>query len=147
LNDSFPRALSTKVFNSSKNEILSYLSPTNGNNETNTDSELTDTDEPISNEALTSSNENSHTFEEHKNQILLLLPELKIGTDLSKIKIPAFLLEKRSLLELYADCICSHPDMFVRIDDCDTQEDRMLSVLDWYMTSFHLISQVKVFYL
>ena len=137
LGDTFPR-----VFNGAKSELLTYLTPINNhNNDTTTDSELTDTDDP------TSTDQPSDQFEEHKNQILLLLPELKIGTDLSKVKIPAFLLEKRSLLELFADCMCSHSDMFIRIDDCDTPEDRMLSVLDWYLTSFHLISQVITFLL
>ncbi len=53
-------------------------------------------------------------FEEScKNQILHLLPNLKIGMDLTKINIPTFMLESRSLLEMYADYM-NHPDLFLK---------------------------------
>jgi hypothetical protein len=53
-------------------------------------------------------------FEEScKNQILHLLPNLKIGMDLTKINIPTFMLESRSLLEMYADYM-AHPDLFIK---------------------------------
>ncbi len=89
---------------------------------------------------------NDNNSEEHKNQILQVLPELKIGMDLTKVKLPLFLFEKRSLLELFADCLLSHPDLFIKIDNIETTaEDRFLAVLDWYLTSFHKIN--KVFYI
>lgn len=48
-----------------------------------------------------------------KNQILNLLPNLKIGMDLTKINIPTFMLESRSLPEMYADYM-AHPDLFLK---------------------------------
>lgn len=42
-----------------------------------------------------------------------LLSQVKIGMDLTKVVLPTFILERRSLLEMYADYF-AHPDMFVK---------------------------------
>nr|XP_006811888.1 PREDICTED: oxysterol-binding protein-related protein 11-like [Saccoglossus kowalevskii] len=75
--------------------------------------------------------------EEHKSIILHLLSQLKLGMDLTKVVLPTFILERRSLLEMFADFM-SHPDMFLRIPSCPTAETRMLAVLEYYLCSFHV---------
>lgn len=50
--------------------------------------------------------------------------------------LPTFILEKRSLLEMYADFM-SHPDLFVAITDGSSAEDRMVRFVEYYLTSFH----------
>lgn len=50
--------------------------------------------------------------EEHKSVILHLLSQLKLGMDLTRVVLPTFFLEKRSLLEMFADCM-GHPQLFV----------------------------------
>lgn len=50
--------------------------------------------------------------------------------------LPTFILEKRSLLEMYADFM-SHPDLFVAITDGANPEDRMIRFVEYYLTSFH----------
>ena len=50
--------------------------------------------------------------------------------------LPTFILEKRSLLEMYADFM-SHPDLFVTITDGNSPEDRMVRFVEYYLTSFH----------
>lgn len=42
-----------------------------------------------------------------------LLSQVKIGMDLTKVVLPTFILERRSLLEMYADYF-AHPDLFIR---------------------------------
>lgn len=42
-----------------------------------------------------------------------LLSQVKIGMDLTKVVLPTFILERRSLLEMYADYF-AHPDLFTR---------------------------------
>ncbi|KAI0208398.1 Oxysterol-binding protein-related protein 11 [Lamellibrachia satsuma] len=74
--------------------------------------------------------------EDHKNVILQLLSQLKLGMDLTKVVLPTFILEKRSLLEMFADCM-AHPDDFLQIPDFPDPESRMLAVVEWYLTSFH----------
>lgn len=50
--------------------------------------------------------------------------------------LPTFILEKRSLLEMYADFM-SHPDLFVAITDGQGPEERMVHFVEYYLTSFH----------
>lgn len=50
--------------------------------------------------------------------------------------LPTFILEKRSLLEMYADFM-SHPDLFVAITDGGGPEERMVRFVEYYLTSFH----------
>ncbi|CAH1785496.1 unnamed protein product [Owenia fusiformis] len=74
--------------------------------------------------------------EAHKSVILHLLSQLKLGMDLTRVVLPTFILEKRSLLEMFADCM-AHPDLFMKTTDISDPESRMLNVLEWYLTSFH----------
>ncbi|KAK2492209.1 hypothetical protein MC885_019771 [Smutsia gigantea] len=53
-----------------------------------------------------------------------------------EVVLPTFILEKRSLLEMYADFM-SHPDLFIAITNGDTAEDRMIRFVEYYLTSFH----------
>ncbi|XP_078334973.1 oxysterol-binding protein-related protein 11-like isoform X2 [Crassostrea virginica] len=81
--------------------------------------------------------------EEHKTIILHLLSQLKLGMDLTKVVLPTFILERRSLLEMFADCM-AHPEMFLKIPDLPDPESRMLAVIEWYLTSFHAARQGSV---
>lgn len=65
-----------------------------------------------------------------------LLSQVKIGMDLTKVVLPTFILERRSLLEMYADFF-AHPDIFVSIPDFDDPKDRMVQVVRWYLSAFH----------
>lgn len=47
--------------------------------------------------------------------------------DLTRIVLPTFILERRSLLEMYADFF-AHPDIFVEIPSKTTPADRMIQV-------------------
>ena len=51
-------------------------------------------------------------MESHGSLISHLLSQVRLGMDLTKVVLPTFILEKRSLLEMYADFI-AHPDIFV----------------------------------
>ncbi|KAB0805485.1 hypothetical protein PPYR_02455 [Photinus pyralis] len=65
-----------------------------------------------------------------------LLSQVKIGMDLTKVVLPTFILERRSLLEMYADYF-AHPDIFISIADFNTPRDRMIQVVRWYLSSYH----------
>jgi len=72
----------------------------------------------------------------HGSVITHLISQVRIGMDLTKIVLPTFILERRSLLEMYADFF-AHPDIFVEIPNKTTPEERMIQVLKWYLSSFH----------
>ncbi len=72
----------------------------------------------------------------HGSVITHLLSQVRIGMDLTKIVLPTFILERRSLLEMYSDFF-AHPDLFLAIPEGQTAEERMVRVLRWYLSSFH----------
>lgn len=55
----------------------------------------------------------SISMEAHGSMISHLLSQVKIGMDLTKVVLPTFILERRSLLEMYADYF-AHPDLFLK---------------------------------
>lgn len=80
--------------------------------------------------------ENDISMESHGSVVTHLLSQVKIGMDLTKVVLPTFILERRSLLEMYADYF-AHPDLFLRIADMKEPRDRMVQVVKWYVSSYH----------
>ncbi|KAL1270137.1 hypothetical protein QQF64_032426 [Cirrhinus molitorella] len=76
------------------------------------------------------------SVEEHKSVIMHLLSQVRLGMDLTKVVLPTFILERRSLLEMYADFF-AHPDLFVSIAEQQDPRDRMVHVVKWYLSAFH----------
>ncbi|XP_078024887.1 oxysterol-binding protein-related protein 9 isoform X6 [Epinephelus lanceolatus] len=76
------------------------------------------------------------SVEEHKSVIMHLLSQVRLGMDLTKVVLPTFILERRSLLEMYADFF-AHPDLFVSIADQPEPRERMVHVVKWYLSAFH----------
>lgn len=80
--------------------------------------------------------ENDISMESHGSVVTHLLSQVKIGMDLTKVVLPTFILERRSLLEMYADYF-AHPDLFLRIADLKDPRERMVQVVKWYVSSYH----------
>ncbi|EEC05372.1 oxysterol binding protein 9, putative [Ixodes scapularis] len=76
------------------------------------------------------------SLEGQKSVFSHLLSQVRIGMDLTKVTLPTFILERRSLLEMYADFF-AHPDLFVSIVDHQDPRDRMVEVVRWYLSAFH----------
>ncbi|XP_077347587.1 oxysterol-binding protein-related protein 10 [Lithobates pipiens] len=90
--------------------------------------ELTDTED--------NEEEDLGVMEDQRSVILHLISQLKLGMDLTKVVLPTFILEKRSLLEMYANFM-AHPDLFLSIAAGTTPEERMISFVEYYLTAFH----------
>ena len=80
--------------------------------------------------------EELESFENHGSVISHLISQVRIGMDLTKVVLPTFILERRSLLEMYADFF-AHPDLFISIADMTTPESRFIQVVKWYLSAFH----------
>lgn len=61
---------------------------------------------------------------------------LSIGMDLSKIVLPTFILEPRSLLQKLGDCM-AHAEFFADIPNAETPELRMVKTVAWFLTAHH----------
>ncbi|OQR66793.1 oxysterol-binding protein-related protein 9-like [Tropilaelaps mercedesae] len=62
--------------------------------------------------------------------------------DLTKITLPTQILERRSLLELYATFF-THADLFLNISSFETPRDRMVAMVGWYMSAYHVSLKPK----
>ncbi|ULU10455.1 hypothetical protein L3Y34_014622 [Caenorhabditis briggsae] len=74
--------------------------------------------------------------QEHGSVLMHLLSQVSVGMDLTKVTLPTFILERRSLLEMYADFF-AHPDLFIATNGIDTPEKRMISVVRYYLNAFY----------
>lgn len=54
----------------------------------------------------------------------------------TQVVLPTFILEKRSLLEMYANFL-AHPDLFLSITAGATPEERIIWFVEYYLTAFH----------
>ena len=55
--------------------------------------------------------------------------------DLTRITLPTFILEKRSLLEMYAEFL-SYPHLFTSIPDGETEEKRFIKCVQYFLSTF-----------
>ncbi|KAM9076512.1 oxysterol-binding protein-related protein 10 isoform 2-T2 [Megaptera novaeangliae] len=53
-----------------------------------------------------------------------------------EVVLPTFILEKRSLLEMYADFL-AHPDLLLAVAAGATPQDRVIGFVEYYLTAFH----------
>ncbi|XP_070768769.1 oxysterol-binding protein-related protein 10-like [Enoplosus armatus] len=90
--------------------------------------EITDTED--------NEEEDLGVLDDQRSIILHLLSQLKLGMDLTRVVLPTFILEKRSLLEMYANFM-AHPDMFLSITSGCTPEERIIRFVEYYLTAFH----------
>ncbi|XP_043821332.1 oxysterol-binding protein-related protein 10 isoform X2 [Dromiciops gliroides] len=95
--------------------------------EIRSDEEETDNEE--------SGDDSSGESEEHRSVVLHLISQLRFGMDLTKVALPTFILERRSLLEMYANFM-AHPDLLLSIGSGATPEERAISFVEYYLTSF-----------
>ncbi|KFQ88595.1 Oxysterol-binding protein-related protein 10, partial [Phoenicopterus ruber ruber] len=75
-------------------------------------------------------------MDDQRSVILHLISQLKLGMDLTRVVLPTFILEKRSLLEMYANFM-AHPDLFLSIAAGATPEERIICFVEYYLTAFH----------
>ncbi|EFA79871.1 oxysterol binding family protein [Heterostelium album PN500] len=73
--------------------------------------------------------------EEPRNLLISLLSEIKIGMDLSRVPLPTFILEPRSLLEKFCDFMI-HCDQLSGVAKLDDPVERLYQITRWYLTGF-----------
>uniref|UniRef100_H2YL60 Oxysterol-binding protein n=1 Tax=Ciona savignyi TaxID=51511 RepID=H2YL60_CIOSA len=84
---------------------------------------------------LADDEEDLGAVDEHKNVIMHLLSQIKLGMDLTTVTLPTFILEKRSLLEMYSDFV-GYPQLLLNIPQGNSPVERMHRVLKFFLTSF-----------
>uniref|UniRef100_A0A158R5I6 Oxysterol-binding protein n=1 Tax=Syphacia muris TaxID=451379 RepID=A0A158R5I6_9BILA len=114
------------------------LQPVSKTSVTSVHSEFADDDETEDYDALYNDTEESDVgnMQQHGSVLMHLLSQVSVGMDLTKVTLPTFILERRSLLEMYADFF-AYPDNFVNTTSLATPEERMISVVKYYLGAFY----------
>ncbi|KAK6842840.1 hypothetical protein PG995_001852 [Apiospora arundinis] len=71
------------------------------------------------------------------NVLMHIISQLRPGADLSRVVLPTFILEPRSMLERITNFMC-HPEMLLGIPDLENPVDRFVSVVKFYLSGWHI---------
>lgn len=80
---------------------------------------------------------NDQVRAEDQGIVKTLLKQVRPGMDLSKVVLPTFILEPRSFLEKLTDYF-AHNDLLARVAKGATPEERMVRLVNWYLSGFYL---------
>ncbi|KAK8137950.1 hypothetical protein PG984_001330 [Apiospora sp. TS-2023a] len=82
------------------------------------------------------------------NVLMHIISQLRPGADLSRVVLPTFILEPRSMLERITKCatpdvssppsFMCHPEMLLGIPDLENPVDRFVSVVKFYLSGWHI---------
>ncbi|CAO0801731.1 unnamed protein product [Mucor circinelloides] len=75
--------------------------------------------------------------DDNKSIIMGLIAQLRKGTDLSRVTLPTFVLEPRSMLEKITDFM-SHPDLLVRASKTSDPTQRFVEVCRFFLSGWHI---------
>lgn len=73
----------------------------------------------------------------NRNIILSLIGQMRPGSDLSRITLPTFILERKSMLERITNLL-QHPNMIIHATSLDNPVERFVQVVRWYMSGWHI---------
>lgn len=75
--------------------------------------------------------------ESGQNIILNIISQLRPGSDLSRITLPTFILEKKSMLERITNQL-QFPDILLEAHDEKDELERFIKVCAWYLAGWHI---------
>ncbi|KAI7894189.1 uncharacterized protein EV154DRAFT_499597 [Mucor mucedo] len=82
--------------------------------------------------------DSSEVLEDDNRSIIMgLIAQLRKGTDLSRITLPTFVLEPRSLLEKFTDFM-SHPELVVKASKTIDPVQRFVEVCRFFLSGWHI---------
>ncbi|KAK6462976.1 Oxysterol binding protein-like protein OBPa [Scheffersomyces coipomensis] len=87
------------------------------------------------------SQQNTDDIDEVDNEgqsiLMGIIAQLRPGMDLSKITLPTFILEKKSMLERITNFF-QIPDILLEANKTDDELERFILILKWYLASWHI---------
>ncbi|KAK9454164.1 hypothetical protein V1511DRAFT_502934 [Dipodascopsis uninucleata] len=75
--------------------------------------------------------------DDQKNVLLSIISSLRPGSDLSRITLPTFILERKSMLERITNQL-AHPELLLQAHSSDDMVDRFVNVVRWYISGWHI---------
>lgn len=74
---------------------------------------------------------------EGQSILMGIISQLRLGSDLTKITLPTFILEKKSMLERITNFF-QIPEILIEANQTDDDMQRFLLILKWYLASWHI---------
>ncbi|KAB5551139.1 Oxysterol-binding protein [Coniochaeta sp. 2T2.1] len=74
---------------------------------------------------------------EQGNVLMHIISQLRPGADLSRVVLPTFILEPRSMLERITNFMC-HPEMLLPIPEINDPVKRFAAVVKFYLSGWHI---------
>ncbi|KAK6205460.1 Oxysterol binding protein-like protein OBPa [Scheffersomyces amazonensis] len=98
-----------------------------------------DVDVPSGNQHQLSENTDDIDEVDNEGQSILMgiIAQLRPGMDLSKITLPTFILEKKSMLERITNFF-QIPDILLEANKTEDDLKRFVTILKWYLASWHI---------
>jgi hypothetical protein len=91
-----------------------------------------------SEEARGETDDDTQVMEPDQGNVLShIISQLRPGADLSRVVLPTFILEPRSMLERITNFMC-HPEMLLHIPTIDDPTERFLAVVKFYLSGWHI---------
>ncbi|KAI5810405.1 hypothetical protein BZA77DRAFT_328169 [Pyronema omphalodes] len=75
--------------------------------------------------------------ENEKSMLMSIISQLRPGADLSRITLPTFILEPKSMLERITNFM-QHPETLLPMSKVDDPEKRFISVVKFYLSGWHI---------
>ncbi|PHH92597.1 hypothetical protein CDD83_6658 [Cordyceps sp. RAO-2017] len=86
----------------------------------------------------TDTDDDTQVMEPDQGNVLShIISQLRPGADLSRVVLPTFILEPRSMLERITNFMC-HPELLLHIPTIDDPVDRFVSVVKFYLSGWHI---------
>ncbi|KAL2107803.1 hypothetical protein VUR80DRAFT_4734 [Thermomyces stellatus] len=93
---------------------------------------------PVDDVRNDSSEEDTQQVEPEQGNVLShIIANLRPGADLSRVVLPTFILEPRSMLERITNFMC-HPEMLLHIPEIDDPCERFVAVVKFYLSGWHI---------
>jgi oxysterol-binding protein-related protein 8 len=70
-----------------------------------------------------------------------MISQLRPGMDLTRVTLPTFVLEPKSMLERITNFM-SHPELLLNIPTVDDPGKRFVEVVRFYLSGFHILPPV-----
>ncbi|ORY66148.1 uncharacterized protein BCR38DRAFT_173840 [Pseudomassariella vexata] len=90
-----------------------------------------------SNRSLSDDDDTSVMEPDQGNVLMHIISQLRPGADLSRVVLPTFILEPRSMLERITNFMC-HPEMLLPIPQIEDPVIRFVSVVKFYLSGWHI---------
>jgi oxysterol-binding protein-related protein 8 len=71
-----------------------------------------------------------------------MISQLRPGMDLTRVTLPTFVLEPKSMLERITNFM-SHPELLLQIPTVEDPEKRFIEVVRFYLSGFHILPPVS----